>query len=300
VPQEAYLKPEVVAQIAGLDLKARFIVEGFIAGLHKSPYQGFSVEFSEHRKYVRGDSPRAIDWRLFGRTDKLYIKKFEAETNLQCHLVVDTSASMDYQRSGTLSKLDYAISLAASLAYLLIHQQDPVGLAIAGKSLEAYLPPRTKLGHLAAMLAVLAKTQIAPSTDLAGALRMAGSLIHRRGLIVVLSDLYQDGAADERVRDAFAELRHRGNDVIAFHILDKSEVAFDFDGPVAFTDRESGESVTVDASGLRAGYLAEIERFRAEWADWCTRAGVDYVPLDTGTPFDRALLSFLHKRIERF
>lgn len=298
--QESYLKPEVIQSIGRLDLKAKFIVEGFISGLHKSPYHGFSVEFSEHRKYVRGDPPKTIDWRLFGRTDKLYIKKFEAETNLQCHLIVDTSKSMDYGRGGTLSKLDYAICVAASLGYLLIHQQDPVGLALIDEKLQAFLEPKTKLGHLTDILSVLTNAQAGEKSDLAAGLRVTASLINRRGLIMIISDLYQDEAQDEELLDAIHELRYRGHDVILFHVLDQSETTFDFNGPVTFTDCETGETITIDAGGLREGYLEEIAAFRKTWEDHCLRADVDWVPLDTGMPFDRALVSFLTKRIERF
>jgi len=297
---EQYLKPAVIQEVARLDLKARFIVEGFISGLHKSPYHGFSMEFSEHRKYVYGDSPRTIDWRLFGRTDKLYTKKYEAETNLQCHLVVDTSASMDYQHSGLMSKLDYAICTAAALAYMLTRQQDPVGLLMVDEKLQMYIKPRTKLAHLTDIIAELSKAKAGASSNLASSLRAGASLINRAGLIVLLTDLYQDEAQDSELVDAIQELRYRGHDVILFHVLDQAEVDFDFSGPVTFTDKETGEQLTVDAGGLAASYRQELEAFRDKWAADCGAAEVDFVPLDTGTPFDKALMSFLQRRMGHF
>ena len=258
------------------------------------------MEFSEHRKYVYGDSPRTIDWRLFGRTDKLYTKKFEAETNLQCHLVVDTSASMDYHHGGHMSKLDYAICTAAALAYMLTRQQDPVGLILIDDQLRMYMKPRTKMSHLTDMIAVLSKAEAGQASKLADSLRAGASLINRAGLVILLTDLYQDQGEDSKLVDAIQELRYRGHDVILFHVLDQAEVDFDFGGPITFTDRETGESMTVDAGGLRESYQKELNEFRDSWQQACGAAEVDFVPLDTGTPFDKALMSFLHRRLGHF
>lgn len=297
---EKYLKPSVIQEVSRLDLKARFIVEGFLAGMHRSPYHGFSVEFSEHRRYARGDSPRTIDWRLFGRTDRLYVKKFEAETNLRCHLVLDTSASMDFTYEGKLTKLDYSICLAAALAHLLIRQRDPVGLVTVDDRIRAHLEPRSRSGHLTDILAVLARARGTNPTRLAESLHALASLFRRRGLVLLFTDLFEEEAGEEGLLSGLHELVWRGHEVILFHVLDAAEVEFPYRGAVHFTDCETGERLTVDAPGVRKAYRERIEAFRARWEERCGVARVDYVPLDTGMPFDRALVSYLVKRQERF
>ncbi len=297
---ERYLKPSVIQEVNRLDLKARFIVEGFLTGLHRSPYHGFSVEFSEHRRYVRGDSPRNVDWRLFGRTDRLYIKKFEAETNLRCHLVVDISASMDFSFGDGLSKLDYSICLAAAMAHLLIKQQDPVGLVMVDDEVRMHLEPKAKQGHLIDLLAVLSRAEAKRPTRLGECLRRAGGLFRGRGLILLFSDLFEEVGREGEVWDGLHELVWRGHEIILFHVLDAAEVHFPYKGQVNFTDKETGERITVDAEGVRKAYVARVEEFRKKWESDCGHARIDYVPLDTGTPFDKALVSYLLKRKERF
>jgi uncharacterized protein (DUF58 family) len=294
---EQYLKPEVIRQVSRLDLRAKFIVEGFLAGLHDSPYHGFSVEFSEHRRYVPGDDLRLVDWTVYGKTDKFYIKKYEAETNLQAHLVVDMSESMAYSYSGAITKLDYAICLAASLAYMMINQQDAVGLVTFDESMRAYIPARSRRSQLTAILGELTRRAPKGRTALAPTLHEAAQLIRRRGLVIVFSDLLTD---PEPVYDALHHLRFRGQDVVLFHVLDEAEATFPFEGPVRFEEVETGERLVVDPLSIRAGYLAELAAFIEGYRTACYRANIDYVQVDTSLTFDKALMSFLVARKSRF
>jgi len=294
---EEYLKPEVVRQISRLDLRAQFIVRGFLQGLHASPYQGFSVEFSEHRKYTAGDDPKDIDWLVYAKTDKHYVKKYEAETNITGYLLVDTSASMDYTYRQQLTKLDYSISLAAALCWLMIHQQDPCGLMVFDEKLHASLPARSRRSQIAQVLSVLAKVRPSGKTDVAKSLVQVAAMLRQRALVMVFSDLLAD---PEPIRDALLRLRHRGHDVILFHVLDEAEVRFPFEGVVEFTEPESQDRLVVDADAARRQYVAGVEAFREEYRKTCFHAGIDYVPLDTSMQFDRALTGYLASRRNRF
>lgn len=294
---EEYLKPEVVRQIARLDLRAQFIVRGFLQGLHASPYQGFSVEFSEHRKYAAGDDPKDIDWLVYAKTDKHYVKKFEAETNITGYLVVDASASMAYTYRQELTKLDYSISLAAALCWLMIHQQDPCGLMAFDEKLHASLPAKSKRSQIGQVLSVLAKVKPSGKTDIARSLVQVAAMLRHRSLVMIFSDLLAD---PEPIRDALLRLRHRGHDVIIFHVLDEAEVRFPFEGLVEFTEPETADKLVIDADAARRGYVAAVESFRDEYRRTCFRAGIDYVPLDTSMQFDRALLGYLTSRRNRF
>ncbi|MGE3805320.1 MAG: DUF58 domain-containing protein, partial [Gemmataceae bacterium] len=220
---EAYLRPEVIRQVARLDLRAKFIVEGFLSGLHASPFHGFSVEFSEHRKYTAGDDLKDIDWNVYAKTDKYYIKKFEAETNLTGYLVMDLSASMGYTYRQELTKFDYAICLAAALAYLMIHQQDPVGLITFDTQIRSCLQPHSKRTQLGSMLALLSKLKPTGKTDVAACLHHVAAMIRTKGIVILFSDLLSEPGP---VLDAVHRLRHSGNEVILFHILDEAEVHF--------------------------------------------------------------------------
>src|SRR5947209_8903608 len=256
---EKYLRPDVIRQVARLDLRARFIVEGFLAGLHASPFQGFSVEFSEHRKYVAGDDLKDLDWNVYAKTDRYYIKKFEAETNLTGYLAMDLSESMSYTYRQELTKFDYAICLAAALGYLMIHQQDPVGLITFDTKIQACLPPRSKRTQLGNILAVLANLKPSGQTDVAGSLHQVASMIRTKGLVILFSDLLTEPT---RVMESLHHLRHRGNDVILFHILDEAEVHFPFDGLIELEDLESPDRLTLDAKGMRGDYLEAVGGFR--------------------------------------
>jgi uncharacterized protein (DUF58 family) len=290
---EKYLKPEVIRQVARLDLRARFIVEGFIAGLHASPFQGFSVEFSEHRKYTPGDNIADIDWNVFAKTDRFYIKKFQAETNLTGYLVMDLSGSMGYTYRQELTKFEYGISLAAALGYLMIHQQDPVGLVAFDEQVRQSLAPRSKRSQLGNILSLLARLRPAGTTAIPKSLHQVASMLRHRSLVMLFSDLLGDS---EPILRAFHRLRFAGHDVIVFHILDEAEALFPFEGMVELEDNETRETLLVDAEGIKADYLDEVARFQGLYRKECNSARIDYVPLHTGMPFDKALMSYLLSR----
>ena len=293
---ENYLRPEVINQIKRLDLRAQFIVKGFLHGLHASPFHGFSVEFSEHRKYTHGDDPKDIDWLVYAKTDKYYIKKFEAETNITGYLVMDLSRSMGYTYRQELTKFDYAICLAAALCYLMIQQQDPVGLLTFDTRIRQSLRPKTRRSHLGDVLSLLANLKPEGETDIAASLVQVAAMLRHASLIMVFSDLLADPKA---VLDALYRLRHGGHDVILFHILDEAEVHFPFKGMVELEDPETQQRMALDADGFRRTYLTEVESFREHYRRECFQAGVDYVPLDTSMRFDRALAEYLMRRSER-
>ena len=293
---EEYLNPSVVQSIKRLDLKAQFIVKGFMHGLHSSPLQGFSVEFSEHRKYEQGDDPKDIDWRLYARTDKYYVRKYEAETNMTGWLVVDSSASMGYSNGAGVTKFDYAISLAAALSYLMIYRQDPVGLATFGEMLGKSLPPRSKRSQFGTILSTLAQLRPAGETNVAASLAQLAGMIKRASLVMVFSDLLGD--PEETLRSIY-RLRHAGHDVIIFHILDDAEARFPFRGTVEFEDPETGETLVVDADSARDDYLRALEEFRARFRREASNAKFDFVELDVTIPFDKALLEYLTARSQR-
>jgi len=294
---EQYLKPEVVNQIKRLDLRAQFVVKGFLQGLHASPFQGFSVEFSEHRRYTAGDDPKDIDWLVYAKTDKYYVKKFEAETNITGYLLMDLSQSMGYTYRQEVTKFDYAICLAAALSYLMIHQQDPVGLVTFDEKIRDRLAPRSKRTQLGNVLAHLSKLKPAGMTDLAHSLSQVASLVRQRSLLMVFSDLLVDS---EPVMRSLRQLRHAGHDVILFHILDEAEVNFPFQGLVEFEDPESQDRLTVDTSQYRSDYIEQVESFCQQYREDCFQSGIDYVQLDTSMQFDKALTEYLQSRQARF
>lgn len=294
---EKYLKPEVINQIKRLDLRAKFVVKGFLQGLHSSPYHGFSVEFSEHRKYTYGDDPADIDWSLYAKTDKYYVKKFESETNLHGMLVMDCSESMGYTYRQDLTKFDYSVCLAAALAYLMISQQDPVGLVTFEESIRNSLPPKSKRAHLGNLLSMLARLKPEGKTDLAHSLNQLGAMMRTRTLIMIFTDMLEE---PEPLFNSLFRLRHGGHDIILFHVLDEAEVNFPFDGLCELEDPESNQKLKVDANSFRADYKKQVEQFRNEAAEKCAKASIDYVPLDTSMQFDKALMEYLHSRKSRF
>ena len=292
-PAEKYLKPEVIRQVSRLDLRAKFIVEGFISGLHASPFQGFSVEFSEHRKYTAGDNISEIDWSVYAKTDRFYVKKFQAETNLTGYLCMDLSGSMGYTYRQDLTKFEYGVSLAAALGYLMIHQQDPVGLVAFDKAVVQSLAPKSKRSQLGNIISVLAGLRPSGETEIAKSLHQIASMIRHRSLIMVFSDLLGDA---DPIYKSLHRLRHSGHDVIIFHILDEAEAMFPFEGMVELEDNETHEMIEIDADAIKADYLEEVEAFRAGYRKECRGARIDYVPIHTGMPFDKALMSYLHSR----
>lgn len=293
---EKYLKPEVINQIKRLDLRAQFVVKGFMQGLHASPFHGFSVEFSEHRKYTHGDDPKDIDWLVYAKTDKYYVKKFEAETNITGYLAMDLSQSMAYTYRQQLTKFDYAICLAAALCYLMVHQQDPVGLVTFDESVRDYIKPKSKRTQIGTLIGHLASLKPSGQTNIAKSLIQLAAMLRQRSLIMLFSDLLTE---PEPVMQSLHRLRHRGHDVILFHILDEAEVTFPFDGLVELEEPETHEKVEVDARGFREEYQREIGAFRERLSRECSNAGIDYVPLDTSMQFDKALLEYLVSRRAR-
>jgi len=293
---EKYLKPEVIRHISRLDLRAQFIVKGFLQGLHASPFHGFSVEFSEHRKYTHGDNPDDIDWLVYAKTDKYYVKKYEAETNLTGYLVMDLSASMAYTHDQELSKFDYSICLAAALCYLMIHQNDPVGLITFGEKIENSLAPKSKRQQIGNILSLLANLRPRNKTNIGQSLNQVAAMLKHSSLVMLFSDLLTDS---DEVIASLRRLRHGGHDVILFHILDQAEVKFPFDGLVELRDPETGETLEIDADAYRSEYLEEISGFRSLYETECRQSGIDYVPLDTSMQFDRALTEYLINRRNR-
>jgi len=299
---QSYLRPEIIQQVKRLDLKARFIVEGFLAGLHGSPYQGFSVEFSEHRKYTPGDDIRQIDWNVFAKTDRFYIKKHQAETNVDGYLLIDTSASMAYPppaavAEGRMTKFDYAICLAAAMGYMKICQQDAVGLVCFDSELRAFLPPRSKRAHLLAILGHLARVRPRGRTGLANALHKVADRVRKRSLMIVLSDFLDE---PDHVIEALHHLRFRGHDLILFQVLDTDETQFPFTGLRRFEDVESRASAVTDPEAIRADYLAARQEFIRRYRDEAAGVQADFVQVDTGMTFDKALVQFLIDRQRRF
>jgi uncharacterized protein (DUF58 family) len=287
-----FLNPEVISKLKSMEMKARLVVEGFITGLHKSPYHGFSVEFAEHRQYMPGDPIRDIDWKVYAKSDRYYVKEFEEETNLKSYILLDASASMGYTSSKT-TKFTYAANLAAALAFLMLKQRDAAGLVVFDERVRSYVPPKSASVHLHALLTTLAAVEPASATDAGLALHEMADRIKRRGLIIVLSDLWDDPA---QVLTGLKHFRHRKHEVIVFHILDPAEREFDFPEEALFEDMETGEEISTLPWQIRSEYQrtmgAHIDRFRRE----CRQSFVDYVPLDTSVPYDYALFSYLGKR----
>ena len=288
---EEYLRPDVIRQISRLDLKARFIVEGFLSGLHASPFQGFSVEFSEHRKYVPGDDLKHIDWAVFARTNRFFIKKFQAETVLEAYLLMDVSESMAF--GSPMTKFEYSIYLAASLGYMMTLQQDKVGLMFFNDDIRLFMPARNKRAHLTGMLAHLASARPSGRTELSAVLTKAAAMIKHQGLVIVFSDLL---AEPDDVMEGIGRLRYAGHDVIVFHVLDAAERSFPYGDFARFIDPETGLNVRVDAKAARRAYLDALESFTEDLRQRFSAQRIDYVPIDTSVSFDRALISFLSNR----
>lgn len=289
-----YLDPGVVARLSHLDVRARLVVEGFIAGMHRSPFHGFSVEFAEHRPYMPGDPLKNLDWKVLAKSDRYLVKQYTEETNLRAHLLLDLSGSMGFRSDrASLSKLEYARSLAAALAYLMIGQQDAVGTMLFADHAQAYVPPRSVRSHLDVVLKTLAQGTPAGGTRLGPALHELAERIKRRGLVVLLSDLHDKPA---EVLSGLQHFRHRNHEVIVFHILDPDEIEFPYTDASTFVDMESGAQLTTEPWEIGARYRENLEAWRAHYSRSCREQRIDYVPLDTRTPFDRALLAYLEKR----
>jgi uncharacterized protein (DUF58 family) len=293
-PVRRFLDPEVVARLTHLDVRARLVVEGFIAGLHRSPFHGFSVEFAEHRPYMAGDPLKNIDWKIWARSDRYLVKQYTEETNLRCHLLLDLSGSMGFRsQRAAMSKLEYAQSLAAALAYLMIHQQDAVGTLLFADRPLSYVPPRAVRSHLDVLLRTLASFTPQGRTRLGPVLHELAERIKRRGLLVVCSDLMDEPA---EVLSGLQHFRHRHHEVVVFHILDPDEVEFPYTDSATFVDMESAERLTTEPWEIARRYRERLAAWQEYYRRNCRERLIDYVPLDTRTPFDRALLAYLEKR----
>ncbi len=288
-----YLKPEVVAQLANMELRARLVVEGFITGLHKSPYHGFSVEFTEHRQYMPGDEIKHIDWKAYGKTDRYFIKQFEEETNLKSYIILDASKSMDYSSNGNLRKVEYASYIAAALSYLMVEQRDAVGLTIYDERVQTSLPPRATKSYLKQLLKELENLKPGNKTGTAESLHYVAEQIKRRGLVIILSDLFDDPV---KVATAFKHFRHKGNEVIVMQVLDPMERSFAFGTDAVFKDMETKEELTTQPWHIQKAYQQSMKEFLDFYKKECRENNIDYVLLDTSMPFDKALFEYLNKR----
>lgn len=290
-----FLDPAVLARLGSLELKARAIVEGLLSGLHRSPFKGFSVEFAEYRQYLPGDDLSAIDWKVYARTDRHYVKKYEEETNLDCHLLLDVSASMGYG-SRSLTKLEYGILLASSLAFLMNRQRDAVALTTFDDAIVTMVPPSARPSHLRSLLVTLDQTSLGHRTDVSKPLHLLADGIGKRGLVVFISDLLDE---PERVVSGLRHFRFRGSEVIVFHLIDPAELTFPFDRAARFRDIELGDEVMAVPSVVRRDYLdalqATVDRFKRELGS----EGIDYRLIDTSTPLEFALASYLSTRGRR-
>jgi uncharacterized protein (DUF58 family) len=291
------LTPKFISQLSGMELRARLIVEGFLVGMHRSPYHGFSVEFAEHRQYFPGDDISNIDWKVFGRSDRLYIKQYEEETNLKAYILIDASNSMGFKRDGEITKLEYASYLAAGLIYLMMKQQDATGLAIYDETVRRFFEPHLTYSYMKLLLTELSDLRPNSKTSTATALSSLAERIKRRGLIIVISDFLDE---TKSVITALKHFRHRKNEVIAFHILDDAEVNLDFPGDAMFTDLETGERIATQASALKTAYKKTISNFIHDLKSKCFENDIDYTLISTSTPFDKALTAYLTRRKKMF
>lgn len=313
-----FLQPSVISKLANIELKAKFVVEGFIAGLHKSPYHGFSVEFAEHRQYMPGDDLKYLDWKILGRTDRYYIKQFEEETNLKSYLIVDSSRSMHFRSSDSalaprsafgklfrkkeqqnapaksnITKLEYATYIAASLAVLMNFQKDAAGLVVYDEAIKTFIPPKATSQNLKQILNQLSAIVPSGKTNTASALNIVAERIKRRGLIIIMSDLFDDQKA---VINALKHFRHKKNEVIVFQVLDPLEMSFAIDSPTIFKDMETSKEMLSQPISVMNSYQDAVKEFIDTYKTACLSNNIDYVLLSTETPFDTALLEYLNKR----
>ncbi len=291
-----YLQPEMVAVLNSMALRARLVVEGYIIGQHRSPYHGFSVEFAEHRAYGPGDEIRHIDWRLFGKTERLYVKRYEEETNLRTHIILDTSRSMLY-KSGTVSKLNYANSLAASLSYLMINQQDAAGLIQFSNKIDTFIPPKSKPSHLNIILKQLDDNKTGKDTKIENVIHQMAERIDKSGIVILISDLLDDPV---EVINGLKHFRHKHQEVIVFHILDRKELEFDFNSRTRFLDMESGEEIITEPWHIRSNYTELISGLQKYYQKECRESLIDYVPIFTDENLDKSITGYLNKRRKLF
>lgn len=289
---QKFLIPEVLAKLERIDLKARLVVEGFLTGLHRSPFKGFSQEFAEYRSYIPGDELKRIDWKVYGKTDRFFIREYEEETNLKAYILLDASGSMSYA-SDKVTKLEYASYLAASLAYLLIKQRDSVGIVTFTSKLNTYIPPRSSPAHLSVLLRAIDKIKPGGDTNLSNTFHQLAEKIKRRRFVIIISDLFDD---KEKVLSALHHFRHKKHEVLVFHVLDKNELDFCFSQPLILRDLETAKEITLDPRVIQKDYQKNIKEFFLDFKRRCREHLVDYHPITSNTPLDRALFNYLEKR----
>ena len=291
-----FLDPTVLAGLDNLELRARVAVEGFLSGLHKSPHRGFSVEFNDYRHYQRGDDMRHLDWKLYARSDKFYIKQYEDETNVRCVILLDTSASMDYS-SGGLSKLNYGVTLASALSYFIMRQRDAVGLITFDDQVRDYIPAKCRQPHLMHILRTLSTVESGTKTDVVKPLTDLAASLTKKSIVILITDMLDD---EERIINTLQNLRGMGNDIITFQIMDDAELNFPFNEASEFIDMESNESYITSPAAIRKAYLNNLNEFLSYCKKKCQSSGVDYCLLNTADPLDEALTSYMSKRAKHF
>lgn len=292
--QKKYLDPQVLARVQGLRLRARLIVEGYVSGVHRSPFHGFSVEFAEHREYSPGDDLRYLDWKVFGRTDKYYLKQFEEETNLFCYLLLDSSESMAYRGpTAPMSKLQYAQCAAAALAYLILNQQDNVGLVSFDEEIRAFIRPSSNPSHLKQLVQVMEQTVPERKTRAGAIFHELAERFKKRGIVVVLSDLFDDL---ESIGAGLRHFRHRRHEVIVLHVLDPAEIEFPFRQTILLRGLEQWPSLLVEPRSIRKAYLQQFEGYLRRLRRTCRMHNIDYVLLRTDQPLDVVLSTYLASR----
>jgi len=292
-----YLDPSTLARLHGLEMRAKLIVEGYVSGVHRSPFHGFSIEFAEHREYVPGDDLRYVDWKVFGKTDKIYLKQYEQETNLVCHFLLDTSESMQYRSDqAALSKLEYAQCAAAALSYLILQQQDSVGLVTFDQEIRALIPASSNPSHLKHLLHVMQETRATRKTSIGPIFHELAERLKKRGIVVILSDLFD---SVDTMLAGLKHFRHRRHEVILFHVLDPAELTFPFSRTTLFKGLEQRGDVLTEPRALRKAYLAELQKFQRQVQAGCRDQRIDYVLLRTDEPLDVALSTYLAYRLAR-
>jgi len=293
-----FLQPEVVSRLKTMELKARMVVEGFMAGMHKSPYHGFSVEFAEHRQYMPGDNIRNIDWKVYGKSDRFYVKQFEEETNLKAYILLDTSASMGYKSDKKyLPKLEYSSYLASAFTYLMLKQRDAVGLVGFDDKIHTYIPPRSATSHLHVLLSKLDKLKSSQGTDIAETLHEMAERIKRRGLIILISDLLDEPS---KILAGLKHFRHRRHEIIVLHVLDPAERNFSFPKEAIFKDMETGEEVLTLPWQIKDDYRKAFDEVFDYFSRECRMSNIDYHVIDTSQSFDYSLFAYLNKRSQLY
>lgn len=288
-----YLDPKTLSKASRLEMRARLVVEGYISGMHRSPYHGFSVEFAQHREYTAGDDLKHLDWKVFGRSDRYYIKEYEEETNLRCHILLDTSESMNYASPGHMTKLEYGCYIAATLTYMLLRQQDSVGLTLFDNAIKKMLPSSASPAQLRTVLYELCQIVPEKKTDMSLIFHDLAERVKRRGLVVLISDLFDSA---ENILRGLQHFRHKRHEVLVFHVLDDAEVKFPFRDMTKFLGLENWPELIVDPPALRRAYLEEYEGFTAAMKKGCLNTRIDYAPMNTSQPLDVALTAYLATR----